>query len=166
MASFQKVEPLILALEGGDNKKNVGNDYGGETKYGISKRSFPNEDIANLTPSRALDLMFTNYWTFYHLSDISSQDIANQCFFLLVNMNPVHATLIIQAAINGVGRSIVTVKADGILGEATIQALNSLQPLWLGDRIRLEACRYYLSEVDRDESQKPNFVGWIRRALE
>lgn len=37
-------------------------DPGGETKYGISKRAHPNEDIKNLTPERALDIYQTDYW--------------------------------------------------------------------------------------------------------
>lgn len=38
-------------------------DPGGETKYGISKRAHPNEDIKNLTPERALVLYQNEYWT-------------------------------------------------------------------------------------------------------
>lgn len=38
-------------------------DPGGETKYGISKRAHPNEDIKNLTPERALAIYQTDYWT-------------------------------------------------------------------------------------------------------
>lgn len=37
-------------------------DPGGETKYGISKRAYPNEDIKNLTPERALELYEKDYW--------------------------------------------------------------------------------------------------------
>ena len=38
-------------------------DPGGETKFGISKRAHPNEDIKNLTPERALALYQAEYWT-------------------------------------------------------------------------------------------------------
>lgn len=37
-------------------------DPGGETKFGISKRAHPNEDIKNLTAERALELYQTEYW--------------------------------------------------------------------------------------------------------
>lgn len=37
-------------------------DPGGETKYGISKRAHPNEDIKNLTPERALEIYQKEYW--------------------------------------------------------------------------------------------------------
>ncbi len=37
-------------------------DPGGETKWGISKRAHPNEDIKNLTLERATDIYYTEYW--------------------------------------------------------------------------------------------------------
>ena len=162
-AIFSKVAPLIIAAEGGESKSRA--DYGGETKYGISKQEYPNEDIKNLTPERALAILEADYWQPYHLSEISDQTIANQCFFLFVNMNPEHAAQIIQAAVNGVGRTIIAVKVDGIMGAATVEAINSLVPYWLSDRLRVESCRYYLKRVDQDRSQEENFVGWIRRVV-
>src|ERR1700730_15046728 len=36
-------------------------DPGGETKWGISKRAYPNLDIANLTPDQASDIYARDY---------------------------------------------------------------------------------------------------------
>lgn len=38
------------------------NDPGGETKFGISKRSHPELDIKNLTPEQAMDIYLNKYW--------------------------------------------------------------------------------------------------------
>ena len=38
------------------------NDPGGETKWGISKRAYPNLDIANLTADQASDIYAQDYW--------------------------------------------------------------------------------------------------------
>ena len=38
-------------------------DPGGETRYGISKRSYPNEDIKNLTLEHAVELYLREYWS-------------------------------------------------------------------------------------------------------
>lgn len=37
-------------------------DPGGETKWGISKTFHPNEDIKNLTPERAAEIYYLEYW--------------------------------------------------------------------------------------------------------
>lgn len=37
-------------------------DPGGETKWGISKKAHPEEDIKNLTPLRAAEIYYTEYW--------------------------------------------------------------------------------------------------------
>jgi lysozyme family protein len=57
---FYRVMAFVLRYEGG--YVNHPEDPGGETKYGISKRSYPNEDIKNLTLERALQIYHENYW--------------------------------------------------------------------------------------------------------
>ena len=48
--SFNHALALVLSLEGIGNDSH---DPGGETKYGISKRAYPDLDIANLTEEDA-----------------------------------------------------------------------------------------------------------------
>ena len=50
----------MLRVEGGYS--NNSSDPGGETKYGISKRSFPNLDIPNLTREQAIEIYKSHYW--------------------------------------------------------------------------------------------------------
>ncbi len=57
---FEKAMEFVLKWEGGYS--NDPNDPGGETKYGISKRSYPNEDIKNMTLERAKEIYYQNYW--------------------------------------------------------------------------------------------------------
>ena len=164
VVSFDAVAPLIIAAESGYEIHK--SDYGKATKYGISQRQYPKIDIKSLTSQQALMLLEADYWVHYHVFEIKDQLIANQIFFLFVNMDPVAATKIIQLAVNAVGRGIVSTKIDGVFGSGTRLAINSLSPYWLSDRIRVEECRYYLELVDRDTSQSVNFRGWIRRALD
>ena len=58
--SFDDAIAFVLAREGGYSKDP--NDPGGETKWGISKRSHPNEDIASLTVDRAKEIYLKEYW--------------------------------------------------------------------------------------------------------
>lgn len=52
--------PWLLKWEGGYD--NDPDDPGGETKYGIDKRSHPKEDIRNLTKERATQIYWEEYW--------------------------------------------------------------------------------------------------------
>jgi len=60
MTLWERVGRSILRHEGG--YVNNPNDPGGETKYGISKRSYPNVDIKNLTPEQALEIYHRDFW--------------------------------------------------------------------------------------------------------
>jgi len=51
---------FIIEQEGG--YVNDPRDPGGETNYGISKRSYPDEDIKNLTLDRAKEIYKKDYW--------------------------------------------------------------------------------------------------------
>ena len=46
----------------GSQYTNDPNDPGGETKWGISKAAYPDEDIENLTRERALQIYQNDYW--------------------------------------------------------------------------------------------------------
>lgn len=52
---------FVLKWEG-KTYTNDPHDPGGETKYGISKKAYPKEDIKNLTEERALEIYEKDYW--------------------------------------------------------------------------------------------------------
>lgn len=58
--SFEAAFAIVVGIEAGYVNDPL--DPGGETKYGISKRAYPNEDIPNLTLDRAHDLYRRDYW--------------------------------------------------------------------------------------------------------
>ena len=60
MSEFDRVMSFILQEEGG--LVNNPADPGGLTKYGISKRSYPTLDIANITVDDAKTIYLNNYW--------------------------------------------------------------------------------------------------------
>ena len=57
---FETALKFVLKWEGGYS--NDPNDPGGETKYGISKRSYPELDISKLTLKQAKEIYYQNYW--------------------------------------------------------------------------------------------------------
>ena len=57
---FEDAVEIILMLEGG--YVNDPRDPGGETKFGISKRAYPDLDIKTLTREQAKDIYYQDYW--------------------------------------------------------------------------------------------------------
>ena len=62
-------------------------DPGGETNMGISKRSYPHEDIKNLTRDRAIDLYYRDYWVGPGI-DSEPQELRAKIFIMGVLMGP------------------------------------------------------------------------------
>jgi hypothetical protein len=59
---FARCLPFIFESEG--DYVNDPKDPGGETKYGISKKAWPNLDIKNLTKEEAAVIYYKHYWLF------------------------------------------------------------------------------------------------------
>ena len=58
--NFETAVAIIFEHEGGYSHDPK--DAGGETRYGISKRAYPNLDIKNLTKSEAREIYKRDYW--------------------------------------------------------------------------------------------------------
>lgn len=80
--SFEEIIKFTLEHEGGYSKDL--HDPGGETKYGISKRSHPNEDILNLTIERAKEIYKEVYWN--PLKNITDDKLRMAAFDTAVNV--------------------------------------------------------------------------------
>ena len=100
-----------IDIEGG--YVNDPRDPGGETKYGISKRSFPNEDIKNLTPERAYEIYKENYWDKVK-ADYLPWPVNYLVFDFAVHSGPARAAKTLQ--------KVLGIVQDGIVGAKTISA--------------------------------------------
>lgn len=66
----------------GTKYENDPDDPGGETRYGIDKRSHPEEDIKNMTAQRATQIYWDEYWMKYrcdHMSPPMDWILFNAC---------------------------------------------------------------------------------------
>lgn len=63
MSNFESAFAIIVGVEGA--YVNDPKDPGGETRWGISKRRYPNEDIKNLTLERAREIYQRDFWNTY-----------------------------------------------------------------------------------------------------
>lgn len=150
MADFNEAIAPLLVDEGG--YVNDPNDPGGETKYGISKRSFPTLDIANLTVEDAKAIYQRNFWLF---DGVLSQPVANKLFNEYVNME--------HEAIKMAQRALA-IAEDGIFGLATLKAVNAEDPVSFLQRYRNELVDFYLRLVEEKPEEGVFLNGWLRRA--
>ena len=158
MSTFD--DNMLLNIEGG--LTNDPDDRGGLTKFGISKRSYPDLDITNLTREQASAIYLRDFWNRNKLGSINSQDVANQMLILSVNIGQETAVRILQTALVRRGMKI---EIDGVSGSVTLSAVNMCNPFSLTESIRVAECKYYLNIVDKNKTQEKFFKGWIRRAL-
>lgn len=143
--SFSQALAFVLDHEGG--YVNDTRDPGGETKYGISKRAYPDVLIADLTKDDAAAIYRRDYWDACRCDDLP-EAIAIMVFDAAVNQGVGAATRMLQAA--------ASVPVDGRIGPQTIRA-SVLAPV-------LPAL--YEQRRERYEANK-NFAiygrGWLRR---
>lgn len=112
---FETAFARLIGHEGG--YQNDPKDRGGETKFGISKRSYPGEDIAGLTLERAREIYLRDYWTPAGC-DAVPHGIKFDLFDMAVNSG-------VKPAIKALQKACGTTP-DGILGPKTLAAVQAM----------------------------------------
>lgn len=144
---FDTAFDRLMGHEGG--YVNNPNDPGGETQWGIAKRSYPNVDIANLTKDAAKEIYRRDFWD--PLGDTPAS-IKFQVFDFAVNSGIQTAIRKLQAAIG--------VADDGHWGPMSAAKLASLNPSAVLMRFVAQRIRFWTSL-----STWPTFgKGWANRA--
>ena len=156
MKTFNEIIEKVLEHEGG--YVNDPKDLGGETKYGITKRFYPDVDIKKLTIEQATDIYKSDYWDKNKVESLP-QNLWHIYFDMCVNMGKRTAVKVLQRAANNKGKNI---DVDGGLGPATIGALKGVEL----DRVRAFRVKYYVDLITARPEQEKFFLGWFRRALE
>lgn len=159
MASFDVAIRTVLGHEGGYVDDPV--DRGGETKWGISKRSYPHLDIRNLTREQAVAIYREDWWNRYGYARIADQALATKVFDLAINMGAKPAHRLLQQALRACE---LPTAPDGIIGQATLAAVGLADPFALLAALRSEAAGHYRVIIARDPSQKRFSAGWETRA--
>ena len=156
MKSFKEIIEKVLGHEGG--YVNDPKDLGGETKYGITKRFYPDVDIKNLTIEQATEIYKKDYWDKNKVESLP-QNLWHIYFDMCVNMGKRTAVKVLQRAAVNRGRNI---EVDGGLGPATIGALKGVEL----DRVRAYRVKFYVDLITAKPEQEKFFLGWFRRATE
>lgn len=159
MSDFDKAFQEVIGFENG--YVNDPDDPGGETKYGISKKSYPSENIAALTLDQAKEIYRQDFWNKLFLHEIASTEIATEIFEQAVNFGVYQAVLHAQEALSLMGR---VVAVDGTPGPMTRAALREIKDVSLFVKIMngLQFSRY-TEIVKSNPVAKKYFVGWLKR---
>ena len=147
-------DTAFMALVGNEGGYvNDPKDPGGETKFGISKRAYPDVDIANLTLEQAQAIYLRDYWNRARCDDLP----------------PAIAYLVFDCAVNsGIGQSIrflqraIGVADDGLIGPMTLAAVNRVDAESLASRFLGQRLEFMTRLTTWDVFGK----GWARRIAE
>ena len=186
MASIDKLIPFILKWEGGF--VNDPTDRGGATNKGVTiatyeayfrQKGLPRPTVADLkhiSDAHWRDIIKTMYWDKWHADDINSQKVAN----ILVDW-------VWASGIHGIKKpqALLGVKADGIVGDKTLSAVNFADPEELFGAIYQERVKFlnaivansvaaYEKKIGRKATEaellkytKKRFInGWLNRLLD
>ena len=66
---FKTALAFVIEHEGGDVYTVNPADPGGATRYGISKKAYPDLDIAHLTLAKASEIYYRDFWSRCHVDD-------------------------------------------------------------------------------------------------
>ena len=156
---FELAFKEALYWEGG--YVNHPNDPGGQTKWGISQKSYPNLDIKNLTIEQAKQIYYCDFWQKVPFEKIISDEISTKLFSICVNMGNLAGVRCVQRALRAVGNAV---KDDGILGNITLNAINSAKSDVLLAALKSEAAGYYRVLNARNPKFGVFIEGWLNRA--
>ena len=138
--TFEEIIEQVLEHEGG--YVNDPDDAGGETKYGIAKRWYPDVDIKNLTKEQAKKIYHTDYWRRGKCDDVPPQ-LRHIYFDMCVNFGRSGAVKVLQQAANSKSRNKISV-----------------------DRVRAYRVLRFANIVIDKPTQEKFWLGWFRRAIE
>lgn len=148
MAGFDTFIERLLAHEGG--YVHHPNDPGGETNWGIAKRSYPSLNIRKLTRPQAIAIYRRDFWDRIHGDDLPPA-VAFQALDAAVNHGQGQAVRWLQRAAG--------VADDGVIGPVTLGALRCAPAADLLLRFNAERLDFYTRLATW-----PSFGrGWVRR---
>lgn len=144
----------VIAREGGAKITNDPDDPGGLTKFGISQKSHPGLDIANLTYEQAKDIYIQTYYIKPGLQQLP-EILQEVVFDYGVHSGPTTAIMALQ--------KLAGVHADGKLGPATLAAIQRLGPDKLKEALKLQRILSLVRQVKKTPAKIKYLEGWIVR---
>lgn len=162
MERFERIFDYLLRVEGSYSDDE--NDKGGKTKYGITEeeaRDFGYKgDMQDLTKDFAKNIYLKKYYLGNKLDKVVNDKVALSICDWAVNSGR-NGTKNAQIAINQLTNANLDV--DGIIGNKTLEALNSADPEKFLEVYHNLQRIYYKGKVEADRTQEGFLTGWLNR---
>jgi len=149
---FNWIIKFTLDAEGGYD--NDPDDPGGETNYGIDKRSHPDVDIKRLTVEQAKEIYWNEYWLKFSC-DRFERPVGEVYFDCCVNTGQRQSNKFLQRAVG--------TEPDGIIGPKTVSKLVLEDPRVLANAIIGQRQRFYEDLAYNKANLKKFLKGWTNR---
>ncbi|WP_377153367.1 glycoside hydrolase family 108 protein [Roseateles sp. UC29_93] len=148
MSLFDTLIDRVLGHEGG--YVNHPEDPGGETKFGIAKRSYPGVDIKNLTRPQAIEIYRADFW-----NRVQGDKLPRAFVFQALDAAVNHG---VENAVRWMQRA-AKVADDGHIGPMTLAAIGRADTADLVLLFNAERQEFYTKLSTFDVFGR----GWIRR---
>jgi len=174
MAKFNLALLKVLSHEGG--YVNDPDDLGGETYKGISRNAhgswsgwqiidkskispdFPKSLNTNIRLQSLVEKFYLDtFWKPLKADQIQNQTSAESVFDFAVNSGLSTSVRLVQ--------SIAGTKIDGIIGEQTLNKINSIDFGYFQAALTVAKIEYYMNIIRRRPTSKKFLLGWISRSL-
>lgn len=139
---------LIMDLEGNDK---LIKDAGGLTKWGISQKAYPTEDIPNMTRELSLQLFIRDYW-----SQVKGDQLPEPLNLIVADAAFNQG---VGAAITMLQKALGNVTIDGVLGRQTLGNTHGESVLELSAKMLAQRHMRYTGTKQFDK----NGIGWFNR---
>ena len=165
VAKIDSIAKFILSFEGGFVNDPV--DRGGATNKGVTIATWRMQgydkdgdgdidvdDLKLISDADAIEVMRRCFWKRWRADEIKSQNLAN----ILVDWIWCSGTPSIT-----ITQAMLGMKADGIVGKNTLEALNRQDPQVFFNRLKARRKQFYERIVEKRPSQVRFLKGWLRR---
>jgi lysozyme family protein len=167
-STFDEAFEKVLKHEGGyvNNPK----DPGGETNYGITKKTAISYgytgDMKTIPMDTVKSIYKSLYWDKMSLDDVVKidNDLAFYLFDFGVNAGVSRAVLALQSAINSLNKDGIDIKEDGQIGKNTIISIKNIKDIdFLIKSIIILRGYHYLNIAHNSRNLRTFIKGWLNR---
>jgi len=158
---FQTAYNILLALEGGFVNHKY--DRGGETKFGISQRQYPDVNIKALTKEKAMAITKKDYWDKLCCDAFHYEELRLELLDFGFVAGTSRCARYLQQALNLIG---YPVEVDSIIGPGTVSQANSATTkyaLSLINALKGEEYIHFKRLALKDKKQQAFIKGWLAR---